>query len=444
MIAKEFLSFYQKNRVPAILYKVDFSKAFDSVSWTFLTNVLIERGFPPAWISWVLAILTSSSFSVKVNGDATEVFLHKKGLRQGDLLSPMLFILAVDALQSFITNAAPLLNGQIIIPPGHYSQIPVLGRTTDLVKSVLTALPLHYMQVIKLPAWLIEQLDKIRRSFFWKGKDKCLGGHCLVNWAKCCIPKKCGGLGVLNLSSQNDALLLRWLWKLQKEPDSIWATSINLLFGTTDIDLLRQDNRVSNAFKDILSLKDFYRSSTSWVGGTQRIIWKWEPFGFYSSTSAYGILSYPGIRSPYHNLLWKIKAPPKVRIFIWILLLDRLLMQQNLTIKNWPSIASCICCNHGIEETASHLFVLCDFAVQVWTLIQVHFGLLAMIFALEVDRFWLQNRKSIGPSWDIIWAAVSWSIWKERNRRIFSSKRLSPQLLCIEILSAISAWSSSA
>ncbi|KAJ3697089.1 hypothetical protein LUZ61_000794 [Rhynchospora tenuis] len=315
-----------------------------------------------------------------------------------------------------------------------------LGGRLTLVKTVLTALPLHYMQVIKLPNWLVKQLDGMRRSFFWKGREKCLGGHCLVNWAKCCLPRKCGGLGILNLIIQNQALLMKWLWKLKLEPNSTWTSSVQLLYGTTDIAALSDETRVSLAFKDILSFKDFFIASTSCVGGSQQLAWKWTPIGLYSSASAYAILADPGLRSPYHTLLWKMKIPPKVKVFLWVALLDRVLTQHNLLLRNWPTISSCKCCSHGIIETTSHLFVQCEYAVQVWTLLQARFSLPLLTFLPDLHLFWLQNRALPGQSWDIVWAATTWAIWKERNRRIFTDKSLPSNLLMAEICAAIEAW----
>ncbi|KAJ3690613.1 hypothetical protein LUZ61_019777 [Rhynchospora tenuis] len=237
---------------------------------------------------------------------------------------------------------------------------------------------------------------------------------------------------------------MKWLWKLQLEPESTWTTSINLLYGTTDITELAADTRTSMAFKDILSYKDFFAASTAWVGDPQRLVWNWSPSGLYSSASAYGILADSGLRSPYHALLWKLKIPPKVKVFLWVVLLDKALTQQNLLTRNWPTILACVCCSHGSVETASHLWVLCDYATQVWTLIQTRFSLPVLTFVPSVHQFWLHNRSSVGQTWDIIWAATTWTIWKERNRRIFTSKSLPPQLLMAEICAAIVAWLTSA
>ncbi|KAJ4772002.1 RNA-directed DNA polymerase (reverse transcriptase)-related family protein [Rhynchospora pubera] len=233
---------------------------------------------------------------------------------------------------------------------------------------------------------------------------------------------------------------MKCLWKLQKEPDSTWASTVNLLYGSRDIPTLLADGRTSAAFRDILHYNDFFSSSICNPGLPQQLTWKWSTTGEYSSASSYRILADPGMRSPYHILLWKIKAPPKVRIFLWLILLDRILTQQNLARRNWPSITSCQCCSEGCMETSVHLFVHCTFAKQIWTQLQIRFNLPLLAFTTDLPAFWLQNRQTIGPSWDIIWATSSWAIWKERNSRLFASNRLTASRLVVEICATIEVW----
>lgn len=65
LVAREFLNSYSKRKIPSVLFKVDFEKAFDTTNWCFLINLLIERGFPPKWISMVLLILKSSESTIR-------------------------------------------------------------------------------------------------------------------------------------------------------------------------------------------------------------------------------------------------------------------------------------------------------------------------------------------------------------------------------------------
>lgn len=89
----------------AIFVKLDFKKAFDSVSWTFLEKVLEAHGFHPKWIRWTIRLLSTASSRVVINGKPSEYFAHKRGLRQGDPMSSMLFNIVSDMLQRLIAAA---------------------------------------------------------------------------------------------------------------------------------------------------------------------------------------------------------------------------------------------------------------------------------------------------------------------------------------------------
>jgi hypothetical protein len=94
-----------RQKEPRVLLKLDITKAFDSVSWPFLLEVLQHLGFGTRWCNLLAKLLRSSSTRVLVNGDPGELIYHQRGFRQGDPLSPMLFVCVMDVLNSIILKA---------------------------------------------------------------------------------------------------------------------------------------------------------------------------------------------------------------------------------------------------------------------------------------------------------------------------------------------------
>ncbi|XP_021984670.1 uncharacterized protein LOC110880455 [Helianthus annuus] len=98
LIINEIISREKSSKRKIMLFKVDFEKAFDSISWVFLDSVVSQMGFPALWRKWVMGLLKTARTSILVNGSPTLEFDVQRGVRQGDPLSPLLFILAMEAL----------------------------------------------------------------------------------------------------------------------------------------------------------------------------------------------------------------------------------------------------------------------------------------------------------------------------------------------------------
>ena len=97
----------------------------------------------------------------------------------------------------------------------------VAGRR-ELVRSVLSSLPVYLLTAVKVPKNFLKELDKLRRRFLWAGDKELTGGKCKVAWNKVCTPTGNGGLGIIELERFSRALWLRWLWFSWDDTDRPW------------------------------------------------------------------------------------------------------------------------------------------------------------------------------------------------------------------------------
>jgi hypothetical protein len=122
----------------------------------------------------------------------------------------------------------------------------------ELVRYVMTAIPIYLLTSLKVPKKLLEGLDKARRLFFWAGDKEISGGKRKVAWSFMAKPVHFDGLGILELERFSRALRLRWLWSAWSNPDRTWigwklpVDSVDLaLFSATTKVIVRNGKKAS-------------------------------------------------------------------------------------------------------------------------------------------------------------------------------------------------------
>ncbi|GJQ97256.1 hypothetical protein Tco_0008395 [Tanacetum coccineum] len=107
LLTQELMHNYHLDRgTPRCMFKVDIQKAYDTLGCNFLHAMLIGFGFHPRIIGWIMECVTSTSFSLGINGTLHGYFKGKRGSRQGDLMSPYLFTLVIEVLTLMLHRRA--------------------------------------------------------------------------------------------------------------------------------------------------------------------------------------------------------------------------------------------------------------------------------------------------------------------------------------------------
>ncbi|GLU22240.1 hypothetical protein SLE2022_383300 [Rubroshorea leprosula] len=105
VIANEVIDEAMRRRKKSFVFKMDFEKAYDKVCWNFIDYMLDRMAFSATWRRWIQECLKSSMVSILINGSPTRQFSVTKGIRQGDPLSPFLFLIVAEGLNGLMTAA---------------------------------------------------------------------------------------------------------------------------------------------------------------------------------------------------------------------------------------------------------------------------------------------------------------------------------------------------
>ncbi|GKV35410.1 hypothetical protein SLEP1_g43679 [Rubroshorea leprosula] len=422
VIENEVVDEAKKKKRKSFLFKIDFEKAYDKVCWKFLDCMMQKLGFCATWRRWIMECLRTSQVSVLVNGSPT---------RQGDPLSPFLFLIVVEGLNGMITTAVQkgLLEGVEVGSKGfkvshlQFADDTILfgsatkqnvwamkgimrsfelvsGLKVNFKKSQLMGIavneewldkmawvlccrkgnfPFKYLGVPiggshrKLHFWkpLVDVFSK--KLSAWKGRFLSLGGKItLLNSVLSSLPVFWMSMYWIPSGKDNKISQMGdWCsdkWKW----DIKWRRELYSW----------EEQQVVELYKDI-------QDAPMEKGKSDLRLWTHSKDGKYSTRSAYKILTMEPDGEQRHSVLkrtWNPIVPSKIAAFSWKLIQDKIPTRGNLLRRG----------------------VIQDPAENCWGVFEQH------SFLLKIE--------AVKEGWECIWFAMVWTIWLARNEKIFTGK----------------------
>ncbi|GKC24530.1 RNA-directed DNA polymerase, eukaryota, reverse transcriptase zinc-binding domain protein [Tanacetum coccineum] len=208
-------------------------------------------------VEWIISCITTVSYSICVNGESFGYFKGGGGLRQGDPISPYIFTLVMEMMSLIVQDkvdrnkefgyhfgckqmklthvcfADDLLmfpcikieDKQAILECVPF-KVEQLSVKLLLIASVLESIHVYWDSVLLLPKAVTEDINKLLKGFLWnqgelsRGKEK-------IAWKNIYRPKSQGGLGLKDLGVWNKAMIVKHLWNVITDKDSLWVKWIN-------------------------------------------------------------------------------------------------------------------------------------------------------------------------------------------------------------------------
>ncbi|GFY90990.1 hypothetical protein Acr_07g0011860 [Actinidia rufa] len=391
-------------------------QAFDSVVWEFIQDMLHAMSFLLAFIEWIMACITSTSYSIAFNGSFHGFFRGKRGLRQGindrDLetikgitgftqgSSPFRYLgILVAATRFSIGQYSPLIDkisDTINVWAGAF--LSYVGRA-ELIKAVLQGVECFWLAILPIPAGVKAKLAQLCRNFLWSGKCN-MTKKPLMSWKE-------------DIQVKKDTFWVQWVHQIHMKRNNFW-----------DYQTKQND---SPLLKQIFALREEIIHAESSIQNAANRLVQWASNGVFQSRIAYEYYKPRSAKITWPKFVWNSSIPPRQSFILWLGLKGRFLTKDKLqTYIDDPLYPFC----RSENETIEHLFFHCRIGSQIWAKIKSWLGITRSMQTFKATVKWM-IKEARGTGFPaklkrISLAFTVYHIWGARNKRIFEGKSEHP------------------
>ncbi|KAA3455720.1 reverse transcriptase [Gossypium australe] len=373
LVAYEILHIFRKKRTGKkgyIALKLHMSKAYDRVEWEFIKQVMIRMGFAERWVDLIMKCISSVSYAVNSNSYRGRIFQATRGLRQGDPLSPLLFLFCSEGLSSLmrttkgngeVKGAKASRRGPEISHLLFADDCMLFGEATDQWARNMKNILQEYQDCSG------QCVNYNKSTIFYSSntsEEAKLAVSAVLGVRSASNPEKYLGLpnvvgkrkraafqNLLDwINMRNNGWSTRWLsqGELINNEERNWNKDlIENTFPAAEAELILQIPLAIEAHDDLL-------------------VWNDEPSGEFSVRSSYKLVqsldptayALQNVYREFYKKLWGTDIPGKIKILVWKLSWNYLSTQVNLHCRKLAPNGECPRCQNG-EETMNHLFRDC-------------------------------------------------------------------------------------
>ncbi|XP_074271342.1 uncharacterized protein LOC141595277 [Silene latifolia] len=333
---------------------MELRKAYDSIEWIFVQQMLRSLNFPPHFIDLVMQCMSTTTFSIVLHGYSHGFFKGKRGLRQGDPLSPLLFTLCMEYLSRLIEEISKeksdiIING--LQPEIEAEILEHTGFKKGTLPFKYLGIQISHKRLTKMDCNVLvdRMVKRIRgwnkRKISYSGNDS-YSKVPLVAWKTLCKSKEHGGLGVLDSRVWNIAAVGKLVWWMVSKKDHLWIKWIDKIYmkgrAWTGYKPVTSS---SWAWRKICEVKTRFKEAyidNKWLGEDEE----------YTITTGYDwLMQSTNVKVPWYTIVWNRFNVNKHSFIAWLIKHERLLTLDRLFKMGIVTQLSCYLCG---EDTENH------------------------------------------------------------------------------------------